>query len=134
MQKGIDLASEQKPQQQPRWIKKLVVISIILGLLMTLLPYAIQYGITEGLKSQDIKTASIEDVDFNLFTGELAIKKLHAQRLNQPDISINLLKLAFDWMPLFKKNLFISSLSLSDTTITVHQPDETHIFLSLIHI
>ena len=134
MQKGIDLASEQKPQQQPRWIKKLVVISIILGLLMTLLPYAIQYGITEGLKSQDIKTASIEDVDFNLFTGELAIKKLHAQRVNQPDISINLLKLAFDWMPLFKKNLFISSLSISDTTITVHQPDETHIFIGGIKI
>ena len=134
MQKEIDLASEEKTHPQPRWIKKLIVISCLLGLLITLLPYAIQYGITEGLKSQDIKSASIEDVDFNLFTGELAIKKLNAERINQPDISISLLELVFDWVPLFKKNLFISSLSLIDTNITVLQPDETHIFIGGIKI
>ncbi|MBL4744714.1 MAG: DUF748 domain-containing protein [Cycloclasticus sp.] len=108
------------------WPKKTVLTILIVGGILIALPFAIQFGIIKALKDAGSQTVSIEDVDFNIFTGTLAIKELSAQRLEEPELHASLIQLDIDWLPLFSKRLFISSLSLSDFSITIEQrPDST---------
>ncbi|ORU91517.1 MAG: hypothetical protein A6F70_00090 [Cycloclasticus sp. symbiont of Bathymodiolus heckerae] len=131
---NINVTQQQTPSSSPIWLKRLIFIALLFCFIITALPYGIQYGIIQGLEKAGGEEVSLDDVDFNLFTGELSLHKLHSKRQQQAALSISSLKLQVDWLPLFNKRLFVSSLSIKDSNIKIDQPDSTSLYIAGIHI
>ena len=72
----MKLVSGHKNTYRTIWLKRLIITSVLSGVLIIALPYAIQFGIIKGLSDAGSKTISLDDVDFNPFTGKLSIHHL----------------------------------------------------------
>lgn len=121
-------------QKQKNWLKRLLFAGLFVITIIVTLPYIIQYGILKGLTNAGSKEASIDDVDFNLFSGELSIKNLRSRRLEHPELIASLININVDWLPLFSKRLLITSLSLKDSSINIQQLNPTTLFIAGIEI
>ena len=103
-------------------------------MLLIALPYAIQYGIIKGLTDAGNEIVTVDDIDFNPFTGELSISNLRAKRQQNPTLLINSLALRVDWLPLFKKRLLITSLSIKNSSLTIAKNNEQTLYIAGINI
>lgn len=121
-------------QRQKRFLQRLFLSLLVFVSCLVALPYGVQYSLTKALTDAGSKQVFIDDVDFNLFTGELAIKKLRAHRLQKATLDVSLIKIDLDWLALFRKRLLISSLSLEDSSLTIEQPDKKTLFIAGIQI
>lgn len=130
----IKLVSHHKKKYYAIWLRRLIITALLFGVLIIALPYAIQFGIVKGLNSAGSKTASIDDVDFNPFTGKLSISDLHTQQLKQPDLSIASLTLQVDWLPLFRQRLLITSLTIKDAHIKINKQDPQTLYIGGIKV
>lgn len=103
-------------------------------MLIIALPYVIQYAITKGLTDAGVEEVTVDDVDFNPFTGKLSISNLRAKRQHSPTLSVNSLILQVDWLPLFKKRLLITSLAIKDSSLKIEKIDEQTLYVGGINI
>lgn len=103
-------------------------------MLIIALPYAIQFGIIKGLTNAGSKEVSVDDVDFNPFTGKLSINHLRAKRQQQAELSVDSLTLQVDWLPLFKKRLHITSLSIRGSSLKIEKADAKTLYIGGIRI
>ena len=64
------------------------------------------------------RTVSLDDVDLNVFTGRLALKGLHVAKrgVNERAIEVERLDVRVDYLPLFRRNVRVTELSLVGTT------------------
>jgi hypothetical protein len=105
-------------------LRRLFYFALVIGLILVGTPFGIQYGIIEGLTAAGSKQVKVEDVDFNPFTGVLAIKKLEARTEAEPELKIALLSVEVDWLPLFKQQIMIKSILLKGAHLEVEQGKE----------
>jgi len=122
------------PSKPHKGLKWLLAATVFIGISLVALPYGIQYGIIKGLTEAGSKQVFIEDVDFNVFTGELSVKRLRAKTEQQPELTIKLVTIKLDWLPLFDKHIHISSLLLKDTSLIISQPDPATLIVGGINI
>ncbi|KXJ48411.1 MAG: hypothetical protein AXW16_00290 [Cycloclasticus sp. Phe_18] len=132
----MKLVSGHKNTYRTIWLKRLIITSVLFGVLIIALPYAIQFGIIKGLSDAGSKTISLDNVNFNPFTGKLSIHHLQTQELQQtqPDLSIASLTLQIDWLPLFKQRLLVTSLTIKDAHIKIEQKDPETLYVGNIKI
>ena len=130
----MKLASDHKKTSRTLWLKRLTIGSLLFVALIIALPYAIQFGLIKGLNNAASKTVIIDDVDFNPFTGKLAISHLRTQEPQQADLSISSVNLQIDWLPLFNKRLLINSLTIQDAHIKIQQKDSQTLYIGSIKI
>jgi len=130
----MKLASDHTKTSRTPWLKRLIISSLLFVALIIALPYAIQFGIVKGLNDAGSQTVVLDDVDFNPFTGKLSISHLRTQEPQQPDLSIASLSLQIDWLPLFRKRLLISSLTVKDAHIKIDQKDSKTLYVGSIKI
>ena len=88
------------------------------------MPYGIKFGLIKGLAQSGAKQVTIDDVDFNLFTGKLFISHLRAKKQQHTELSVDSLMLQVDWLPLFKKRLHIASASIKNSSLLIENVDE----------
>jgi len=98
-----------------------LILLLIFGVIILSLPYAIKYGVQQGLLASGVSIAEIEGVDFNPFTGHLVLNNVKVQRAEKPELIAQQLNLVIDWLPLFNKRIFISSLSLDGVFLELEQ-------------
>ena len=55
-----------------------ITIPLLAAAILTAVPYGIDYAAEQWLMSQGLDVASVEDVDFNPFTGKLVFRDLRA--------------------------------------------------------
>jgi len=87
--------------------KYALTISLIFIAVIIALPYGIKFGLIKGLAQSGAKQVTIDDVDFNLFTGKLFISHLRAKKQQDTELSVDSLMLQVDWLPLFKKRYIL---------------------------
>jgi len=131
---SIDMAKEQVTPKKANWLKRIGIIAFICGALIIALPFAIQYGIVKGLTEAGSEEVTLKDVDFNPFTGELAIHSLHVKKQQEVVLSVPALKLQVDWLPLFSKQVLISSLSIKDSILKIEQPKPNSLYIAGLNI
>ncbi len=102
-----------KPLYKNNWFKVVTGIFILCLLFISFLPYAIRYGIEQWYLKQGADSVSIEDVDLNLFTGNLHIKNLTASKDGAPILDLSEAIVEFDWLPLFEKHTFFPRLHIN---------------------
>ena len=101
--------------------RRLVYIAVTIGFFLVGTPFAIKYAITEGLMAVGSKQVNVGDVDFNPFTGVLAVKELEARTTDSPELVIALVSVNVDWLPLLKQRIMLKSLVLNGVQLTVEQ-------------
>jgi|UPI00035F82B2 hypothetical protein len=85
----------------------------VMALIFSLLPYAVEQGGLIWLKQHGVKDARIDNVDLNLFSGEVALEGLKSG----DGLNIKQLKFKFDWQPLWHHVVHIRFLELSESNL-----------------
>ncbi|MDQ6999857.1 MAG: hypothetical protein Q9M12_03100, partial [Mariprofundus sp.] len=89
------------------------VLLTVTVLMLSLLPYAIEQGGVVWLKQHGVKDARIDNVDLNLFSGEVFLEGLKSGS----GLNIQRLKFVFDWLPLLHHVIHIRFLELSESNL-----------------
>ena len=108
-----------KPLYKRRWLQVIASVAVLFVLLIILLPVGIRYALQEFLLQQGAQSAQIEDVDFNLFTGELQVSNLRVKRKDESTLLIPKVIANADWTPLLKKRAVIPSILLQGLDIWI---------------
>ena len=105
------------------WIT-LLAIPLLAAALLTAMPYGIDYAAEQWLMSQGLDVASVEDVDFNPFTGKLVFRDLRAKVADAQVLHVPEVTLRLHWRPLFSKRAHIEKLSIQDTTVIIDHDEK----------
>lgn len=91
------------------------------GLILALLPQGIGYGLKKGLMDQGAESVRVENVDFNLFTGALAIEGLETTRNGAPKLSLGQFKINISWLALFQQRILVEELKVAALIVEAEQ-------------
>jgi heme exporter protein D len=61
------------------WVWLPVTLGMLVVITLILLPFAMRHGVERWLTDQGAEQARIEDIDFNLFIGQLTVRNLQFQ-------------------------------------------------------
>ena len=103
-----------------RWWKKVIagIIAFTVAALI-LIPYGIRYGAKRMILAQGGDEANIEDVDFNPFTGRIALKGINIKVDQKQYLKIGNAEVRVSWLPLLKKRIGIKRVWVNDTEMTI---------------
>jgi len=92
-------------------------IAAFILLVVSLLPLVVEYSAENWLREHGVPQAEIDNVDLNLFAGELKLQGLKAG----DGLNISRLSLNIDWLPLFKQIVHVRSLRIQTANLHLHQ-------------
>ena len=110
-----------KPLYKRRWLQVIAGLGVLFLLFIILLPFGIRYALVQLILQQGVQSAQIEDVDFNLFTGELQISNLQIKRKDESTLQLPKIIANADWTPLLKKRAVVPSILLQGLDIWIDQ-------------
>ena len=113
--------STQKKISRSGWLWILIIMVMIGVLSLIMLPAGIDYGIVRFLKDQGADQVTLEDVDFNPFTGRLSLKNLSIISDAQNVLLIPQVTLDIAWRPFISKRIVLKRLNVSDLQLTVEE-------------
>ena len=93
-----------------------IIVALFL-LFISLLPLAVEYAAESWLKDHGAPQAGIENIDINLFSGEVLLQELKAG----DGLHISRMAVNVDWLPLFKKIVHVRSFELNSASFDLHQ-------------
>lgn len=101
----------------------MVVASLVLLLLLVLVftPRGISYGLREVLLGNGLDEVTIEDVDFNPFTGVVSIETLQARKAGNIVLSLGGFSAKVDWWPLQRHQLELSKIAIDELLLDMEQ-------------
>ena len=99
-------------------------ILLVFVMLLILLPLAGQWGIEHWLRNHGAKQATIDDIDFNPFTGRFVLRGLRAGTSEGIQFQVGSVSADMDWWPLVHRRVFIRQIQLNGADIDVsNSPD-----------
>ena len=105
----------------------LLIVTGLVALLIFLLvltPYVIGWLASDWLRKQGADTVELQNVDFNPFTGTLAIEQLNVVKQDSERLIIPRLMLHLDWEPLFSRKVYIKEVTIEGVRLLIAQaPD-----------
>lgn len=104
-----------------RWLRWLSIVVIILALILSVLPFAIGKAMKSWLLENGADTVSIENIDFNPFTGTAVVDGLDIRVDGQTVISDSLVYFDISVLDLFKKGFTIESALFKELQIDIEQ-------------
>jgi len=108
-----------------RWWKKVIagIIAFTVAALI-LIPYGIRYSAKRMILAEGGDEANIEDVDFNPFTGRMALKGVNIKVGQEQYLRIEDAEVLVRWWPLVKKRIAIKKVWVNNTEMTIESlPD-----------
>ncbi|MDH3311211.1 MAG: DUF748 domain-containing protein [Gammaproteobacteria bacterium] len=103
------------------WVWLPVTLGVLIVISLILLPYFIRQGVEHWLVEQGAEQVSIEDIDFNLFIGRLAVRNLQFQTAGKRSLVLPQASLRFAVLPLLRRQLLLQDVYLRGTTLAVEQ-------------
>ncbi|NOY66906.1 MAG: DUF748 domain-containing protein [Gammaproteobacteria bacterium] len=116
------------------WFKWLTSLAILFLLFISFLPLGIRYVIVDWFENQNVAYVSLEDVNLNLFTGNLALINMLVKSEDQDALVIDTINIDFDWLPLFKKRSFFPALKINKLRLLVKQNPDNSLVIAGIKI
>lgn len=108
-----------KPFYQKKGFKYLWLFFTIILLFLSLLPIAVKHVILYVLDGQGFKTATLDDVDINLFSGEFGLTGFVASVDGQQRASIDAVYINLSMMSLLQKRIHIEQLNIDKVELDV---------------
>lgn len=94
-----------------RWFWVTMAALAFIGLILTLLPYGFDYGAERWLMSHGADLATVDDIDFNPFTGTLVVHDLQVEVGNARVMHIKEAILNVDWLPFWRRKAHVEKLT-----------------------
>ncbi|WOH37545.1 DUF748 domain-containing protein [Thalassotalea fonticola] len=107
---------------QTNKIKFSILFSILVFIIF--LPYIVQFWILNNIAKQGFEQASIDDVDVNIFQGEIVFKKVHLIHQGEEKLIIGLMRANYRWQGLFSGGLTTELLEIEDASLAVRQDED----------
>ena len=101
--------------------KIVTAVTISFLLIIILLPPVISYVVKDWLQQNGADEAQINDVDFNVFSGQLEFNKLRVTVSKDYTFVLEKAFINIDWLPLFKKQFQIKEVFVENTDITLEK-------------
>lgn len=108
-------APEYKPttKNTKRWPKVLAITLACLAIFLWILPELVRLGAQRWLNQQpQIQQLSIEDIDINLFSGEVALKGVRLTGAHLGEAQLEAIYINLGMQQLFSKNIDVQQLSI----------------------
>jgi len=112
-------SSSSPPLYRRRWFITLLVLTLLFFVILLLLPVGIGYGVKSWMLGQGAEEVQIEDVDFNPFTGTLALRGLQVSANGNRTLELPFLSVVTDWMPLWRRQAYVRTLELQGLRLSV---------------
>lgn len=119
---------------QLKRFKWTAIAGVVLGAVLLLLPYGIQFGLQKLWLSQGADKVAVADIDFNPFTGRLAIHELHVSQKDTTVLSIEHLSLNVRLRDLWRKRLFLEQIQLHNSFILTLQSNPQNLNIGGINV
>ena len=113
-----------------RLVLALYVFLVLLGLLLALMPFGIQLGIERTLLSLGARQASVQDVDFNPFTGKLKITSLRAMGAKPPALIVDEARAQLSWSALWQRRISLERIRLKGLRLDLRQTSASQFSLA----
>ncbi len=101
-----------------------LVIALVVLLGILLLPVGIKYGLQWWLARHSTGTAVVEDVDFDIFSGNLGIRNIQVTRGNEALLKVGEIRTHLNLRPLWRRELQLAEVILEDATVDVRQTEQ----------
>lgn len=115
-------SATEKPAPRRRW-RGLLIAACCCALLLGVLPEGVRWGAQSWLNQQPGLTATLEDVDLNLFSGTVQLERLQVVRDTETVLSVDRCVLQLDWWPLWHRQLQVRRLELEQGRVLIEQRD-----------
>jgi len=107
-----------------RWKKVIAGIIVFTVAALILIPYGIRYSAKQMILTKGGDEANIDDVDFNPFTGRMALKGVNIKVGQEQYLRIENAEVLVRWWPLLKKRIAIKKVWVNNTEMTIESlPD-----------
>jgi hypothetical protein len=106
-----------------KWATVAVFFLVLLTLVISLLPVVISSQLQKWLLANGADEVSIENVDFNPFTAELAIYDLTARRKGAETLKLKSLQVSMLRLPLFEHRVVIPQVLIDELAMSVDLSD-----------
>ena len=106
--------------RRKRALRVIIGVAVVLAIVLWLLPVGLRLGAEKYLADRGF-SAEIEDVDLNLFTGELAVTGAEAETADGDGFALGRFRVNVDYWPLFRRHFIIHSLEVADSRIDVQR-------------
>jgi len=123
-----------KPLYKRRWFRWSASIVILFLLFISVLPIGIRYFIVDWFEQQGVEQVRLEDINLNLFSGNLKITNMLVSVSEQEALAIDNLNINFDWLPLFKKRSFFPALKIHKLNLLIQQNTDNSLTIAGINI
>lgn len=99
-----------------------VALVILLGIL--LLPVGIKYGLQWWLARHSTGTAVVEDVDFDIFSGNLGIRNIHVTHGDDTLLKVGEIRTHLNLRSLWRRELQLAEVIMQDATVDVRKMEQ----------
>ncbi|WP_159931091.1 DUF748 domain-containing protein [Oceanicoccus sp. KOV_DT_Chl] len=103
---------------------KLLAIAVAFVLFISLLPVGVKWYLVKVLRDSDFEQSVIEDMDINLFAGDIEIDNLQLRNQQQDKLEFAYLGIKFAWNGFFGGGIVIESLEIRDANFAVIESDD----------
>ena len=117
-------AATRIPALKQRKVKWAIAALLVLLLFVSLLPVGVRYGAIQALKQQGMQQVDINDIDINLFSGELGITGMAVSGDGQGLAQLDSLYINLSMLALFKQRLQIENIRLDGLVLDVKNTPE----------
>lgn len=107
-----------------RWLQAAAAAALLVVASLIALPHAIRWQAVKWLRTHGHTSASIEDVDFNLFSGRLSVHALGGGTSVGEELELSRLEVQVDWLPLLGHRVMVQDLELQDVGIDLRRQDD----------
>jgi hypothetical protein len=110
--------------KQHRWLIFASTVVIVLTIVLALAPVVLRQTFANLLTDLGATQVSIEDVDFNLFSGELVVENTHYTVPDHRPFECGLAVINIDILPLFANHFFINNVRLDGCELQIERTAE----------
>lgn len=124
----------ESPKAHPmmRFFRTLAYCAVMFLVLLTALPEVIRLAAIYALEEAGADAVAIDDIDLNLFTGEVGVSEVTVGPVGEPEFSLTSLDIHFEWLPLLDKRVELASIALVGLNLSVLEDDgEWHVVIPI---
>lgn len=106
---------------------------LVVALVLVGTPFALKWSLERWLSDQGAVEIEIDDIDFNPFSGQVAVKSM-SYRAEDDRTSAEGLVLEVDWSNLFSRQIFLRKIVLRDAFVAIRRTESEGLFLAAIAV
>lgn len=113
-----------------RWLRITLRLCAVLLVILCALPIALRYGGEYWLNEQPNMSASIGDIDLNLFSGTIKVEEIELWHLNEQVLFAEIMVLKIDWLPLLQRRFYVEQITLEEGALWLTQAQDKSVMVA----